>query len=250
MEKGKEKNSAGAAKVSEPKKEKRRRLVLSSESETDDYVPSFPAKVDEARTGEEEKCGVREERETKVEVTRPRFDDVQRKAEEATSGTAAGGTRTGEEEEKCGVKEERETKVEITRPRFDNVQRKEKLFQPWFEKKRSEAGDVQLFRKKMRLDSVDSIRNQTEKVGASSDADVRRTKAKSEHVGNHIERTGFSNKMFDYAKHRDKGVNGVKKLMEGSIIPGTAAKQRDVDNSKLKKCISIQIRAAGQKLKA
>lgn len=212
----KEKNSASGAKVLEPKKEKRRRLVLSSESETDEYATSFRGKADEVMSG------------------------------------VAGDSKSGEEE-KCRVREESEMRTEVAMPKLGNLESKEKLFEPRSEMKSRDVGDMQVIKKKMKYYPV-SGENQTDKVGGSSkflgslkhrdkhlhherekekvldfrsdwkrsmetgDSEVSRKKTKSEHFLNQADKIGFSDKKLDSLKQMGKSINGV-------------TKQRDVDNS-------------------
>ncbi|KAH0457811.1 hypothetical protein IEQ34_013126 [Dendrobium chrysotoxum] len=225
----KEKNSAGGSKALEPKKEKKRRLVLSSDSETDGYVTSKPLKVDEAVSG------------------------------------APGCSGSGKEE-KCGVKEEIETRVDILGPKLGIEESKGKALELSSVRKSREADDVKVIKKKMKFDSGDCANKQTEKSWCSNkrlglkhrdkhihhasnkekfsefgsdpkrvmetgDAELSKRKTKPEHVGNPVEKTGGSNKKLDSMKHRGYSMDGVTGILEGSRLATREAKQRGIDNS-------------------
>ncbi|XP_020579672.1 uncharacterized protein LOC110024194 isoform X2 [Phalaenopsis equestris] len=243
----KEKLSLGGSKVSEPKKERKRRLVLSSDSETDWYVSSKPLiKADEdedvggsagcSRSGEEEKCGAKEENETRVEVIGPKsgIEESKEKALELMP--------VGKQREVDSMKEIRK------KMKFDSVVSDSKQI------------DMKEIRKKMKFDSVVFDSKQTEKFGCRNksldamkhnrDKDIRQAsdkervfrsdskrimeagdsiagkmKSKREHVGNHAETSAGSNKKLDSMKHRNNSMDGITRLATAEV------KQRGIDNS-------------------
>lgn len=224
----KEKNSTGGAKVLQPKREKKRRLVLSSDSETDGYVPFKPSKVDESASG------------------------------------AGGGSRSGAEE-KRGAKEEIEMKTEVLGLKSCIEECKEEALDVMSVRKSSEADGMKANRKKLKLHSVDCDGMQKDKFGGSNkslgamkhrhkdihgawgkdkvlgfrpdrnrimefgDSEFIRKKTKPEHVGNHDEKKMVSMRL------RDSSMDGITDITVDSRLATTDTKERVIDNSIMRK---------------